>query len=222
MIIAFDGNVFSGKTALARALARAIDADVVAEHSDCVDLHGASDTRTVHDRYINTEVMRAKRHAGSRKSIILDRSAVSLCAHAYATYRLGGEDLRRRTITRLRAMADDDTIIIPDVLFHTVCSHATIISRWNDSGGAICAKNTAAALLTKEYQAHIDYFVQQCVSALGGVQICTDLSFDTCVYCCAQHIFENACSDKTDRGSSDREAKTDRFVTALERAMEDG
>jgi deoxyadenosine/deoxycytidine kinase len=218
MIISIDGNVFSGKTALATALSQMFDAVIVAEHSDIINLRDVSDEETVHDRYIETEATRALQHAGEKRDIILDRSVISLCAHAYATHRLGGVDLRERTIMKLRAMMGREGMIIPDIRIHTVCAHATSIARWKKSGGDAGTKGTAPALLEKEYQHFIDVFVQRCIDGSRGVRIDTDHDFGDCAQYCAQQIVIIA--DRVEKSAPTNE-KAHELLATLERAMED-
>ncbi len=90
-MISIDGNVYTGKTTLARALAGRKGYVFVPEHSAFVRERVGS-VWEIHEAYLDAELRRAKTVV---HDAVLDRSILSLAAHTYAAHACGLEDMRR-------------------------------------------------------------------------------------------------------------------------------
>lgn len=123
MIIAFDGNVFAGKTTLINYLTDKIDCWSVAEHTFFINKikkgGGYSPVFNEHLRYLYVDRLRIKMI--NKGVSLIDRSFVSLSAHAYALYFSSGVDLREKHLEILRSFLQQKKIIIPNLYVFVSC-----------------------------------------------------------------------------------------------------
>jgi len=145
MIIAFDGNVFVGKTTLCKMYARENKGQVINEHSYFIDLlkknNSVQTEFSSHYRYLLADALRMKVING--KKIFLDRSFVSTSAHIYALYQTKEWDFREEHLFYLEKFLQEQSIIVPDVFIFVLCEHDIAQERFLQDHSYIKPKNTA-------------------------------------------------------------------------------
>lgn len=171
MIISFDGNVFSGKTTLARQAGRALGGRVIREHGDflAAAAPGAYQNRYLSQqvRYLNAEALRIRKLSPDKLNL-LDRSFVSLAAHVFALYKMGRSDIRRAFLKRLAEYMRAGRVIIPDFYYAVAVPYETAQARF--AAGAK-RKRTEPGYIEKDYFNHISYFVSQWIRLAGGTKL---------------------------------------------------
>ena len=153
-MISIDGNVYTGKTTLARSLANRLGIAFVREHNHFVRPTRGLDIWETHVAYIGAEI--ARKRSITDENCILDRSIISLGAHVWAMHRLG-YDMRARFVDRM--YEDEKGIAIPETRIFLFCDHGTIFARSRSAGAA--QKATAPLLLTPDYLCAIDEFLRK-------------------------------------------------------------
>jgi hypothetical protein len=98
-MISIDGNVYTGKTTLSRAIAKRTGRTHVPEHSAFVRSHDGS-LWDAHAAYLDAELARAGSFSADA---VLDRSVLSLAAHVYAAHATGLGDMREHFCDWLRS-----------------------------------------------------------------------------------------------------------------------
>ena len=132
MIIAFDGNVFSGKTSFIAGFCGSAKCVVVPEHSHFVaDFRSHEDAWSVQQKYLDAEVKRHVYLLGmpSERLILVDRSFVSMAAHVWALYTTQGVDMRARFLGRVTRGIRSNWITLPNQFCHVVCDYPLIRAR---------------------------------------------------------------------------------------------
>lgn len=146
MIIAVEGNVYVGKTTLVHQLSRVLGLTAVAEQTSYLaepprqDLSWSEE----HRRYVMAEKKRAESVSGSQ---VLDRSFLSLAAHATILYRLGKADIRDEFLEDLRRLQAEGRILVPDRLIWVRCPHGLAIRRHRRDA----SRGTSPLFLEKRY-----------------------------------------------------------------------
>lgn len=176
MIIAFDGNVFVGKTSLVRALALILPAIMIDEHSEFLSAHTLSHIVTAEDvavslqsKYLIAEEKRCA-YLKEGKINLLDRSFVSMSAHVFALNRISGIDIREEFLRGLQKKMESGKVVIPDVFYFVKCDHETIRGRISENS----SKNTDPIYYTGEYLDAIEYFNKAWSGKIGGITIDTE------------------------------------------------
>lgn len=159
MIIAFDGNVFAGKTTLIKSLADRIACRCLAEQTFFIDqIKKGKKYQSAfkrHLEYLQVDGLRIKMMG--RGLNLLDRSFVSLSAHVYALFYSSGVDLRARHLKVLRWLLNKKKIIIPDLYVFVPCSRKTALTRFTAErrhGG----RGTAEMFIEKKYFSAVEKF----------------------------------------------------------------
>lgn len=188
MIVAFDGNVYTGKTTLIKLLSEKYGYNPIDEHSFFVDLSDMKEpdrsTIDVQERYIGVDIFRKKFVHGEIN--LLDRSFVSVSAHVYALFRLGIEDIRKNYLDLLRKKVSE--ILIPDRFVFVCCDYDTsqkrCVSVNND-------KKTDALLLSREYFECIAKFNEKWISMVNGCMVKAESGFtDEWLSCVQEEVFK--------------------------------
>ncbi|MFH0892111.1 MAG: hypothetical protein V1867_05015 [Candidatus Falkowbacteria bacterium] len=160
MIIAFDGNVFAGKTAVIGRFASRIKANLIDEHTFFVDKikdEGKySPALREHFRYLRVD--RLRRRMIKRGINLLDRSFVSLSAHVYALYAASGIDLREPHLEILEKLLRHKAIIIPDLYVFVSCERKIAKKRFLDDWRSGIGRRTPKLFIGKKYFSAVEKF----------------------------------------------------------------
>lgn len=130
MIIAVDGNVYAGKTTLVRQLSTKLGWPIVDEQN--AFLPPAVSDRLFswsheHQRYVEAEGRRAERFC--QRSLVVDRSFLSLAAHATVLHQLGLADLRVEFLESFLQLWLSHRVLIPAIVVWADCPYEDIIKR---------------------------------------------------------------------------------------------
>ena len=154
MIIAFDGNVYTGKTTLIATLAKKMDANIVKEYSAYFDetteeRENGDNHLKIQHKYFTLDQKR-KFSLSSKKINLLDRSFISLFAHVWALYNCG-IDIRKEVLGWFSFLLNKNEIIIPAVYIYVHCPFDLVKRRflYNEKYGI--PKNTADYLIEQKY-----------------------------------------------------------------------
>ena len=160
MIIAFDGNVYTGKTTLIKELNEKMNCCVVPEYCEFINSDQLSDSESAVSRqrkYLLIEQKRS-RLVNKDKTMLVDRSFISLAAHVWTLYKLGIADIRADFAHDLAKQAEKGTIIIPDALIHLCAPHSELKKRFEIGEKGPAAKNTHPSLMNCAYLQRIEEF----------------------------------------------------------------
>ena len=159
MIVAFDGNVFAGKTTLIDCLTEKIGCRRIAEHTFFVDQirreKKYSPEFNEHLCYLQVDDLRQK--AVGKGVVMLDRSFVSLSAHIYALYFFSGIDLREKHLQSLKSFLRQKKIIIPDFYVFVSCDRKIAQKRFSAGQSAIL-RGTQKMFIEKKYFSKVAKF----------------------------------------------------------------
>jgi len=169
MIIAFDGNVYTGKTTLINMFSTKYCK--IREYCDYINM--VDEEKKFENEYMNTQFRYLKIDALRAKGIepskiaLLDRSFVSLCAHVWVLYKLEKIDIRKEFLSLLKDYIKKNAIIIPDVFIHVKCDYVTAKKRFVQNETTEHAKGTDYLLMDQEYFFFINKFNEKLQIALG-------------------------------------------------------
>ncbi len=174
MIVAFDGNVYSGKTTLAEALARKINANIVKEYSKYFDENykkrkTKKDYFDIQQEYFLIDQKRKLSLLNSKINLV-DRSFISLFANIWAIYK-AGIDIRKETIREFTLLLREDKIIVPTFFVNVECPYTLAKKRF--IFGKSSNKNTAEYLIRKDYFYFVRQFNKRIFNTLPFLQIDT-------------------------------------------------
>jgi len=176
MIIAFDGNVFTGKTSLIKALSVMTDSVVINEHSDFLDAEVLNHDITSREaaislqlKYLDAEERRCNRLKPNKMNLV-DRSFVSMAAHIFALNHIHGVDIREWFLQEIQERIESKKVMIPDVFCFVKCERNIIIKRVHENN----SRNTASTYYAGEYLDAIEYFNQNWADRVGSLTIDTD------------------------------------------------
>lgn len=130
MIIAVDGNVYVGKTTLVHQLSVKLGWPIVDEQNAFLPPTVAGrpfSWSDEHKCYLEAEVRRAEQH--HQRSLVMDRSFLSLAAHATVIHQLGLADLRAEFLEALSRLWRAHRILIPSVIIWADCRYEDILKR---------------------------------------------------------------------------------------------
>lgn len=176
MIIAFDGNVFSGKTSLIRTLAPLCDSNIIDEHSFFlkteIPIHAVTNEETAISlqlKYIDAENRRQSK-LNAKKLNLLDRSFVSMAAHVFTLNSVQKIDMRDWFLMEIEKRMKLGEAIIPDIFCFIKCSHKTIQKRAlvNQS------RSTDKIYYKDDYLSAIERFNQMWIDKVKGITIDTN------------------------------------------------
>lgn len=175
MIVTFDGNVYSGKTTLAEALARKINANIIGEYSQYFDenykkRNTKKDYFDIQKEYLLTDKKRKPSLLNNRINI-LDRSFISLFAHVWAVYK-AGIDIRKKTLKEFTLLLREDEIIVPTFFVNAGCPY-TLAKERLIYDKRLSNKNTARYLIQEDYFYSIQQFNKRILEMLPSLQIDT-------------------------------------------------
>ena len=173
MIIAFDGNVFTGKTSLIEKLHRVEQSSVIPEHGHFLrDIVIGEDAWDIQKKYLGAERLRREYLSGlsSEKLVLLDRSFVSMAAHVAALKTSKGIDIRTRFLRELVGDIQAGRVIIPNKFLFVRCDYEIIKARALKDA----VKNTNPLYYGQEYLEAVDNFNRQWQEHFPGVAIDTD------------------------------------------------
>ncbi len=179
MIIAFDGNVYTGKTALIRALSKKKDVTIIGEYSEY--FNEAKKQRKWGDDYLKIQLeylkldQKRELFLSNKKINLLDRSFISLFAHVWAIYN-AGVDIRKETLKGFTIFLKMDKIVIPTIYINVYCPFDTAKKRFLRNKRFGTPKNTADYLIEKEYFDSIKIFNERIFRLLPSVSINTTSS----------------------------------------------
>jgi deoxyadenosine/deoxycytidine kinase len=168
MIIAVDGNVYAGKTTLAKYLARENGMNLIKEYCEYIEsiplaFEFDSMEKNEQMRYIRIERDRKKEVAVGNN--ILDRSFVSMSAHVYASYKCGLNDIRRFYLEELRSALNADQVIIPDYYILVICDHNVSKERMFLNN----FKNTPSVFIDMDYYNYVNEYNHRWQEAFSGL-----------------------------------------------------
>ncbi len=147
-VVALDGNVYSGKTTLAKIMSGVY----VPEHTD-FPIAPKPDPLDTQKEYLMIDNIR-KRHINGGEVNFLDRSFISLCGHVWALYR-SGQDIRKPFFLEMIKAIKKDCLIIPNSYVFVKCEYETALKRYN-LGELEKPKRTNFSFITQEYFDSID------------------------------------------------------------------
>jgi len=175
MIIAFDGNVFTGKTSLIEKLHQVEKSSVIPEHSHfLVDIATGKDAWDIQKKYLDVERHRCEylSNISSEKLILLDRSFVSMAAHVAALNVSRGIDIRSRFLRELVRDIRSGEVIIPGIFLFIRCDYGIIKARALKD----FVKNTDPFYYEQKYLEVVDNFNGRWQERFPGLIIDTDAS----------------------------------------------
>ena len=163
MIIAFDGNVYTGKTTIINSLRKNNGFIKIDEHSFFVDGIKENDNYIdIQQRYLDVDKIRRMKINDNNVNL-LDRSFVSVSAHVYAIYRLGIADIRGAYINLIKN--NFNQLVIPSQFIFVTCGYSKILERCqlvnND-------KFTEEIYLMREYCHWISDFNKRWIERVDG------------------------------------------------------
>lgn len=155
MIIALDGNVYTGKTTITEK-AKTTGAIVIAEYEP---IQKVGDLVTTQRKYLEQEIRRMSllRHITARR-ILMDRSVLSLAAHVWALFALNRADIREEFFRCVLRFYRNFDIIIPDFFIHLWVPWALTYHRYIAGESSVTAKGTPIELVTFDYCTAINEF----------------------------------------------------------------
>lgn len=180
LIIAFEGNVFTGKTTLIAEVSGKTGYRILPEHSDVVKLPSSSSAWDIQASYFAAEVARS-RLIDKRHPSLLDRSVLSLCAHAFAVRQLGYASFGQHFTAALAGIIQDRTVIIPTHFVHVQCSHDIRLKRHLYNCSSPNPKNTDHTLLNRDYCHLFDQYVSACINYFPRTVFSTEQSVAACL-----------------------------------------
>lgn len=163
MIIAFDGNVYTGKSTVISKLSERLNGNLVNEYSYFIPkkVTKYQDYSKKQEEYLKIDSQRIISLSG-QKINLLDRSFVSLTAHVLALYKQNIVDIRLDFLNKLTKLILNNKIIIPTILVHISCDYDTALRRFRKNELTKNAKNTTEDLMNEKYYSYIaefnDYF----------------------------------------------------------------
>jgi len=159
MIIAFDGNVFAGKTTIINEFHKTSGWNYIDEYSDFITDNQISDPGNYfqeHVRYLEVDRERIKKLVSGVN--LLDRSFVSLCAHVYAAYKCGWFDIRDEHINTLFGLIKNNNIIIPNFFIFIDCIYSVAKKRYEKEPIDSNQKQTPEKFLDSNYYKFVREF----------------------------------------------------------------
>ena len=176
MIIAFDGNVYTGKTTLIKALSKKIHANIVSEYSEYFNEAKKQSKKRMDHLKIQLEYLKLdqKRRTSlsSKQMNLLDRSFISLFAHVWATYN-AGIDIRRETLKEFAIFLKRNKIIIPTIYVDVYSPLDIVKERLSQNKKLRILKNTADYLIEEDYFNSIQIFNERIFRLLPSLRINT-------------------------------------------------
>ncbi len=175
MIIAFDGNVFTGKTSLIKAFATANPVFVIDEYSSFLDdntiehqVKNGTSAIFLQEKYFNAEEKRS--HILKHNEInLLDRSFVSMAGHIFALNIVFNIDIRNWFLQRLQVAVDSQKVLIPDIFCFVKCSQKLIKERVSKN----FSRATDSLYYSDRYLSAIEYFNSAWSKKVDGITIDT-------------------------------------------------
>lgn len=176
MIIAFDGNVFVGKTTLIERLVNLGDYNIIPEYSNFVKKIKKKNFLPLawreHMSYLLVDALRDD--SLNNKINLLDRSFVSQSAHIFALYKVGGPDLRPQHLKALADLLSHKDIIIPDIFIFVTSSFKIAKKRFDTNH----TKGTKTIYIEPEYFRAVDNFNRSWQKGIGaGMAISNGVSY---------------------------------------------
>jgi len=175
MIIAFDGNVFTGKTSLIEALSLLCVATKIDEPGYFLKSNISSHSVTSKEmavslqfKYLEAEKDRCVM-LDMDGTNFLDRSFVSMAAHVFALYRIHGIDIRAWFLQEIQERIKSKNVVIPDAFCFIKCSHNLIRKRISENS----SRNTDPLYYAENYLCAIDDFNNEWSTKAGGTIIDT-------------------------------------------------
>lgn len=163
IIIAFDGNVYTGKTGIIKKFCSEYKFSYIKEYSEYFQIKSLEQNLGV-DKYLKRQYqylivdkLRSK-DITSSKINLLDRSYISLSAHVLALYITYKIDIRKEFLGLLRQFINERKIILPNAFVYIKCELDCVKKRINQKGQR---KNMPRFYIDKCYFKSIDYFNQR-------------------------------------------------------------
>lgn len=162
MNIAFDGNVFTGKTTFIKKIAGLGNFNIIKEYPYFVNKINPDivlpSKFLEHYKYLLADSLRlAQLRAGDN---LLDRCFVSLSAHIYALNKIGQIDFRSEHLFVLEKLFKQKKIIIPDFYIFVTCGYSGAKKRFLADKRLVRTKRTPPIFIRRDYYAAIDEFNQ--------------------------------------------------------------
>ncbi|MFA6594416.1 MAG: hypothetical protein WCT16_04150 [Candidatus Buchananbacteria bacterium] len=160
MNIAFDGNVFTGKTTLIKKITQTGRYAVVPEYpcyiSKVKNIPACPVEFREHYSYLLADSLRQKDL--SSEINLLDRSFVSLAAHIYALYKIGRVDWRKNHLAAFSELLEQKSIIIPDFFVFVFADYKTAKERFSADQCLSENKGTSPLFIEPDYFSAVDEF----------------------------------------------------------------
>jgi deoxyadenosine/deoxycytidine kinase len=179
MIVAFDGNVFSGKTSIIKELSSLCNSVYIDEQGAFmktrVSNHGVSSRDqaiSLQLKYLIAEEERCA-YIQDDKVNLLDRSFVSMAAHVFALHNIHSIDIREWFLQEIQRRMESGLVIIPDVFCFVRCGHDVISRRIAENK----SKDTDCVYYSDKYLCAIDGFNNKWIAKSGGTAVDTDSVF---------------------------------------------
>ncbi|MFH1637936.1 MAG: hypothetical protein ABIB71_05915 [Candidatus Woesearchaeota archaeon] len=200
MIIAFDGNVYCGKTTLINSIAKDHGFNKINEHSHYAS-EGGRDYLKTQKRFLKVDEKRIKCIKG--EVTLLDRSLVSLSAHVWALYKQGKADIRAEFINELFSRMDRGKIIMPDLFINVACDYTVTQSRALKHRNS---KGTANFLMEEDYFCYIAEFNKKISGRLQSIFIDSSCPINECKAIIIKSLAEGKTQTKDEIKESIKEA----------------
>ncbi len=176
MIIAFDGNIFVGKTSLIEEFLLLCVATKIEEHSLFLksDIPSHSVTSRATAISLQLKYLEAERDRCAILDIdrtnFLDRSFISMAAHVFALYRVHGIDIRKWFLQEMQERINLKRVIIPDVFCYIKCSHGLIRKRISKNR----SRNPDSLYYVEDYLCAVDDFNSKWSTKINGIVVDTE------------------------------------------------
>ncbi|MBU4369129.1 deoxynucleoside kinase [Patescibacteria group bacterium] len=177
MIIAFDGNVYTGKTTLIDNLIRYYSYNKISEYSnffseDKINKH-KEEHLIIQNKYLEIDVLR-KKFINHNKINLLDRSFISLTAHIWTLYKIKIVDIRKEYLKKLFFLMDNNNIILPNLFVYVTCNYKSAKVRYKQNERISNAKKTLRYFIDFNYFHLIRLFNKRCSLFIPSLEINTD------------------------------------------------
>ncbi|PIS07519.1 hypothetical protein COT78_03220 [Candidatus Berkelbacteria bacterium CG10_big_fil_rev_8_21_14_0_10_43_13] len=168
--IAFDGNVFVGKTTFLKKLAKEKSFNYIPEHSDFLKVsNSAIEHRktlpAAHLDFVRSDFLRIEYLKDGVN--LLDRSFVSFSAFTYAFERMGQLDMRENFLGLLQDMLQKQRIVIPTHYIHLKSNYEIARQRFVQNK----KQQTPDFLIEKFFFDYFDLYCKRWIQKAGGKEV---------------------------------------------------
>lgn len=185
-IIAFDGNVYTGKTTIINQLSSLNNSLIIEEYEvmdQNVSLDSAEDFLNLQLLYLDQELKRKKLLNESESDFIyIDRSFFSLSAHVYAIKKIRNIDIRKPFLSKLNYFIENCMIEIPLFFCFLTCPETVIKKRYEKGESLLRRKNTPSIYVSENYLKAIEEFCEF-INVILGEEFSFKLESSNVAFC---------------------------------------